>query len=366
MKAFILKEVNDKRVSITPPVAAKLIREGLSVSVEKGAGLEAGFSDEAYSNAGVTIAERSAAKEADIIFGISRAEHNLMKEGAIFIAKLDALTHKDEMLDFAKSKITAFALELIPRISRAQSMDILSSQANLAGYKAVVNASSAINKVMPLMMTAAGTVTAARTLILGAGVAGLQAIATAKRLGSQVYAFDVRAAVKEQVESLGAKFVEVKSESDAEAVSGYAQQMDEDYQKRQEAAIAEQIEKSDVVITTAMIPGKKAPILIQDYMVKKMKKGAIIIDLAAETGGNCVFTKYGENVDVDGVKVCCGAGLAAELSNDASTLFANNILNFIKLFIKEGVINLDMEEEIIKATCVTHAGAIVNEKLKEV
>lgn len=379
MKIVIPKEIRGKetRVAGTPETVKKLISYGFEVAVEKNAGKEAGFLDANYKDAGASISAKAETlyKNADIVLKVQAPmtkeegtdEVSMMKKGAIVIAHMNALSEPKRIKDMAKSGLTVFAMDLMPRISRAQSMDVLSSQSNLAGYKAVIDAAAEYNGAMPMMMTAAGTVAPAKVLVLGAGVAGLQAIATAKRLGAIVFAFDVRPAVKEQVESLGGKFIVVDEEAmkNAETDGGYAKEMDDDFKKKQEKAILEQLKKTDIVITTALIPGKKAPILVNDEMLASMKEGSVIVDLAASAGGNCSGTKAGKIATKNGVKIIGHLNVAGSLPTDASSLFAKNLLNFITPMIdKENkTIEFDFEDETVSGTCVIKDKKVVNPKL---
>jgi H+-translocating NAD(P) transhydrogenase subunit alpha len=375
MKIAIPKERrdNEPRVAASPDVVKKLTGLGFQVVVEKGAGAGASFTDKAFESAGATIAatEEAAFKGADAVFKVRAPlaeEIALMKKGAILVASLGALTDPKGVEAYAKAGVAAFAMELMPRISRAQSMDILSSQSNLAGYKAVVEAASAFDRAFPMMMTAAGTVAPAKVFVMGVGVAGLQAIATAKRLGAVVTATDVRPATKEQVASLGGKFLEVdpEAEKEAETAGGYAKEMSDDYKKKQAAKVREHIKAQDIVITTALIPGRKAPVLITEEMVADMKHGSVIIDLAAEAGGNCALTKVGEVVvSRNGVKVIGPANLAGQLAQDASALFAKNILNFITPFINKDTkaLAFDWQDDLVKGTLVTRDGKVVHPML---
>ena len=356
----------ETRIAATPEVVKKYLRWGLPVRIESGAGLKAGFTDETYKEAGAEIAADAAAvyEHAGIILKIRAPlpqEDQYLSAGQIIIADFQALSRPSRIADFAKRGLTCFALELMPRISRAQSMDILSSQSNLAGYKAVINAVNLLDKAVPMMMTAAGTVTPARVLILGAGVAGLQAIATAKRLGAQVFASDVRPQVKEQVESLGARFVEVSPSENFETAGGYATETSEDYKKKQRLAVAEQLIKTDIAVTTALIPGKKAPILITADMIKHMAPGSVIIDMATASGGNVEGSQEGKNIVVGGVKIVSGSNLAAEIPNSASRLFANNIYNFLApMYHNESRnISFNYDDELINKTCVAKSGQIL-------
>jgi NAD(P) transhydrogenase subunit alpha len=373
MKIAIPKErrAGEARVAASPDTVKKYVQMGFEVVVETGAGEGASIADSVYQDAGATIAADAAgAFGADVVLKIQRPtdeEIALFKEGAVLIAGLSALTNKDMVQKLADRKVTAFAMELVPRITRAQSMDILSSQANLAGYKAVLDAVHEFKRGVPMMMTAAGTVAPARFLVLGAGVAGLQAIATAKRLGGVVHAFDVRPAVKEQVESLGGKFVEVDPEAtkDAETKGGYAKEMSEDYKRKQAAKIAEVLAKTDIAICTALIPGKPAPVLITEDMVKGMRPGSVIVDLAVEAGGNCPLSEFDKVVVKHGVTLVGHGNVPARLAVDASTLFAKNLLNFISPLVdkESSTLKFNWEDEILKGSCVTRDGQIVHPAL---
>ena len=373
MKIAIPKErrAGEARVAASPDTVKKYVQMGFEVVVETGAGEGASIADSIYQDAGATIAADAAgAFGADVVLKIQRPtdeEIALFKEGAVLIAGLSALTNKDMVQKLAERKVTAFAMELVPRITRAQSMDILSSQANLAGYKAVLDAVHEFKRGVPMMMTAAGTVAPARFLILGAGVAGLQAIATAKRLGGVVHAFDVRPAVKEQVESLGGKFVEVDPEAtkDAETKGGYAKEMSEEYKRKQAAKIAEVLAKTDIAICTALIPGKPAPVLITEDMVKGMRPGSVIVDLAVEAGGNCPLSEFDKVVVKHGVTLVGHGNVPARLAVDASTLFAKNLLNFISPLVdkESSTLKFNWEDEILKGSCVTRDGQVVHPAL---
>jgi len=357
-------------VAASPDVVKKLVGLGFEIVVEKGAGDGASFTDEAFEAVGATIAATADAayKAADVVFKIQApldSETAAMKKGTILIAGLAALTDPKGVEAYAKAGLSAFAMELMPRISRAQSMDILSSQSNLAGYKAVIEAASHFSRALPMMMTAAGTVAPAKVFVMGVGVAGLQAIATAKRLGAVVTATDVRPATKEQVASLGGKFLEVdpEAEKEAETAGGYAKEMSDDYKKKQAAKVREHIKSQDIVITTALIPGRKAPVLVTEEMVADMKPGSVIVDLAAEAGGNCALTKRGEVVvSKNGVNVVGPANLAGELAQDASALFAKNIFNFIAPFVdkEKKTLAIDWDDELVKGTLVSRDGKVVH------
>ncbi len=365
---FIPKETaaHEKRVAVTPETVKKLSALGCSVSVESGAGLGSSFTDEAYSAAGANIVSASEGyKGADIVLAVQApADLKVMKKGAILIAMLAPFSNKDIVKNSSAAGITAFAMELVPRISRAQNLDVLSSQSNLAGYKAVLDAADHYPRAFPMMMTAAGTVPPAKVFIMGAGVAGLQAIATAKRLGAVVSATDVRPAVKEQVESLGANFVAVMDEEfkQAETAGGYAKEMSEDYKKKQAELIEQHIAKQDIVITTALIPGRPAPKLVTKKMVESMRPGSVIVDLAVETGGNCELSKAGEVVDSKGVSIVGHLNVPSRLAADASALYARNLLNLLNLIIdkekKELAINWD--DEIVKGVALTKDGDIIH------
>jgi len=380
MKIAILKErrAGETRVAGSPEVVRKLIGLGFQVVVETGAGTAAAFPDEAFKAAGADIAADpgAATKDADVVLKVQAPmirgedgmdEVSLLKPGAIVMGHLSALTRRDLVEAYAKAGLTAFALELMPRITRAQSMDILSSQSNLAGYKAVLDAAAEFGRAFPMMMTAAGTVAPAKVFVMGVGVAGLQAIATAKRLGAVVTAYDVRAATKEQVESLGAKFVIVDPEAmkDAQTAGGYAKEMSEDYKKKEQAVIAEHIKKQDVVITTALIPGKPAPRLVTEEMVKSMSPGSVIVDLAVEAGGNVALSEPGKVVVKHGVKIVGHRNVPGRVAVDASALYAKNLLNFITPLVDKQTkaLKIDWEDEIVKGTLVTRDGRVVHPML---
>ena len=371
MKVAIPKEraQDERRVALVPDTAAKLIAAGLEVSVEEGAGSSAFVPDNAYEKAGVKVVKGAAAllKEADVVLKVqapSGDEVDLLKKGAVLISFLQPATQGDIVNALATRGVTAFSLELVPRISRAQSMDALSSQASAAGYKAVLIAAARLGKFFPMMMTAAGTVAPARVLVMGAGVAGLQAIATARRLGAVVSAYDVRTAVKDEVKSLGATFIELPLEAQ-EGQGGYAKEQSEEFLRKQRELIGEHIAKSDVVITTAAIPGRRAPLLVTAEMVKGMRPGSVIVDLAAETGGNVELTKAGEDVDVDAVTIVGTRNVPSTMPLHASQLYARNVANLLLHLVKDGAINLDFADEITKGSCVTHGGEIVNERAKQ-
>ena len=375
MKISVLKErrPGETRVAATPETVKKLIGLGHSLTIESGAGTVAGFPDSAFTEAGASIASGAAAAAtgADIIFKVRRpepAEIAALPEGAALIALMEPFAYPaEEVAALNARKIAGLSMEFTPRITRAQSMDALSSQSNLAGYRAVIEGAQIYGRAMPMMMTAAGTVAPAKVFVMGAGVAGLQAIATARRLGAVVTANDVRPAAKEQVASLGAKFIAVEDEEfkAAETSAGYAKEMSAEYQAKQAALTASHIAKQDIVITTALIPGRAAPVLITEEMVKSMKPGSVIIDMAVSQGGNCPLSKADEIVDVNGVKVAGFSNLPARLPADSSSLFAKNLLSFLPLITGEGgKLNLDTDDEIVKAMLLTRGGTTVSERLK--
>lgn len=377
MQLAVLKEKrpNETRVAATPETVKKLSALGFKVTVEKGAGEASQYPDEQYEKAGAKIAAtpEKTLEKAQVVLKVQPPmtkkdggsdEVKLLPQGALLLGILQPYTKTDLIDEYNKRKITAFALELAPRITRAQTIDVLSSQSNLAGYRAVIEAANAFHRAFPMMMTAAGTIAPARVLILGAGVAGLQAIATAKRLGAIVNVFDVRAAAKEQVESLGGSFVEVESQESGDAKGGYAKEMSKDYKERQAAKIKEVIQKSDIIITTALIPGKPAPRLITAEMVKTMKPGSVIVDLAVESGGNCEGSIVGETVEKYGVKIIGYANMPGRIATDASAVYARNLLNLLTLCVdKESKsLKIDWDDEIIQAIALTHDGKAWEEK----
>lgn len=361
----------ESRVALTPEVSRKLVDLGHEVVIEKGAGVAAGMSDAAFEEAGAKIAKDTKAlyQNANIIVRVSPPKDkdvSALPKDSILIGMLKPHGNEQLFHQLAKRKVTGFALEFIPRISRAQSMDVLSSQSNLAGYKAVIDAAAEFGRALPMMMTAAGMIPPARVLILGAGVAGLQAIATARRLGAIVSAFDVRPAVKEQVESLGATFVEVESGESGEGTGGYAKEMSADYKKRQQEKLEEVMRQQDIVITTAQIPGKAAPTLITEKMVKEMKDGSVIVDLAIESGGNCAVSVAGKIALKHGVKILGYPNFPSRIPFDASQVYARNVLNFLKLlFGQDGkTLFLDWKDEIISGAALCHEGEVVHPTLK--
>jgi NAD(P) transhydrogenase subunit alpha len=361
MKFGVPKETvaGERRVALVPDTAAKLVKEGHEVVVEPGAGVAAGFPDGAYRAAGAELGDAWAADLVCKVQKPSAAEVAKLHEAGALVGLLQAATSADLLGQLAQRRITAFSLELLPRITRAQSMDVLSSQATAAGYKAVLLAAETTPKFFPLLVTAAGTLSAARVLVLGAGVAGLQAIATARRLGAIVSAFDVRAAVKEQVESLGAKFLAMEEKVEGEGAGGYAKELSAEQHRRELEFLAQNVKDMDVVITTAAIPGKRAPILLTRAAVEGMRAGAVIVDLAAETGGNCELTEAGQTVDHRGVTILGPVNLPASLPLHASQMYARNVWTFLSHIVKEGKLQLDFADEITKGTCVTHDGKVL-------
>nr|WP_314430355.1 Re/Si-specific NAD(P)(+) transhydrogenase subunit alpha [uncultured Brevundimonas sp.] len=362
----------ETRCAVTPETVKKLIALGATVSVEAGTGIGSSIPDADYAEAGATVKPdtRAVLDGADVLLkvrGPTAQEISALKPGAIVIAMLDAYREKDTVEALKGANATAFAMEFVPRITRAQVMDVLSSQANLAGYRAVIEAAYAFGKGFPMMMTAAGTVAPAKVFVMGVGVAGLQAIATARRLGAVVTATDVRPATKEQVESLGAKFLAVEDEEfrNAQTAGGYAKPMSPEYQAKQAVLTGEHIRKQDIVITTALIPGRAAPVLVSAEQVASMKPGSVLIDLAVEAGGNVAGAKAGEVVTTaNGVSIVGYTNLPGRIAADASALYARNLVAFVGLMVKDGALTLDLEDEILKAAVVTHGGAVVHEGVK--
>jgi len=381
MKLAVLRERRNRehRVAATPDTVKKFLGLGLSVCVEAGAGEGASIPDQQYREAGAQISTSAAEtlRDADIILKVQRPllpgegedELAAMPKGAILIGMLAPYAGREGLEAYAEAGLTAFSMELVPRITRAQSMDVLSSQSNLAGYKAVIDAAATFGRAFPMMMTAAGTIAPARVMVLGAGVAGLQAIATARRLGAIVSATDVRPAAREQVESLGGKFVMVDSDetAQAETAGGYAREMSEDYKRRQAELVAETLRKQDIAICTALIPGRRAPTLIDDEMVRSMAPGSVIVDLAAEQGGNCTMTEPGQVVVKQGVTIIGHENVPSRLPVDASALYAKNLLNFVSLLIdrERQALSIDTEDEIIAQTLLTRDGAVVHPRFQE-
>jgi H+-translocating NAD(P) transhydrogenase subunit alpha len=370
MTIGVLKEsLPETRVSLLPEHIATLKKWNTNVIIETGAGAGAFAADEKYSEAGAKIASRSEVlSSSDIILVINPIPQSEVAnlKSKIVLGVYQPLFNFSMIKDWSSNGLSVFSIDMIPRTTRAQSMDVLSSQANIAGYKAVLLAANLFPKYFPMFMTAAGSIPPAKVLILGAGVAGLQAIATAKRLGAVIEVFDTRPAVKEEVMSLGAKFVEVEGAADASKAGGYAVEQTEEFLQKQKARIAEAVAKADIVITTAQIPGKKAPILITTQMMESMKNGSVIIDLAAITGGNTELTKNDETVMHKGVSIVGQSRLPGTMPSDASKMYGKNILNFLQLIItKEGNLNLNWEDDLVKGTCIAHNGEITNDRVKQ-
>jgi len=365
-------EPRERRVALTPEVAGRLARTGAEVRVVRGAGARAGFRDEEYADAGAELVDGlSGVAAGDVVLRVraparsdGRDEISELPEGAVVVGFLDPLGSPATARDLAAQGVTSYAVELIPRITRAQSMDALSSQANAAGYQAVVVAAEILPRFFPMLMTAAGTVPPSKVLVLGAGVAGLQAIATAKRLGAVVQGYDIRPAVKEQVESLGATYVGLQEEG-AETEGGYAKEQTEEQKARAKEHLADLVANADVVITTAAIPGRRAPVLIDRAMVERMHPGSVIVDVAAETGGNCELTRAGERVEHAGVTIVGLDDGASGMAADASRTYGRNLLTLLEHLDGDGGVGYDPEDEIAAASCVTHGGAIVNERVRE-
>jgi len=370
MRVVVPKETmpGECRVALVPETVGKLVKAGLSVVVEQGAGEAAGFTDAAYEKVGASIAPdaRTLYAGADVVAKVQKpteAEVELLPEGSFLVGVLQALVSPELVQLLAKRKVTSFALELVPRTTRAQSMDVLSSQATAVGYKAVLAAADAAPRFFPMLTTAAGTVRPSTVLVIGAGVAGLQAIATARRLGAVVQGFDIRPAAQEQVESLGAKWVGLTLEG-AETAGGYAKEVTEEQKRQEHEHLAKLVAGADVVITTAQVPGRRAPVLITKDMVAAMHPGAVIVDVAAESGGNCELTRAGERVRAGGVLVIGPVNLPSGVAQDTSTMFSRNLAKIFELVIKDGALALDFEDEIVRGAVVTHEGRIVNEAVQ--
>lgn len=373
LKVFVAKErrPGETRVAATPETVKKLVKEKIEVVVESGAGEAASFRDADYEAAGAKLTSEPGAawSSADIVLKVTEAGHNpalgkheaeALKPGAILAGLMSPHRNADMVKRLVAAKVTTFAMELVPRITRAQSMDVLSSQANIAGYKAVLLGAVHLPKYFPLFMTAAGTIQPARVVIMGAGVAGLQAIATARRLGAVVEVSDIRPAVKEQVQSLGAKFIDLPNLESGEGQGGYAKEMSAEFIQKQQEIVSARIAQADVVITTALVPGRPAPRLVTAAMVERMKPGSVIVDLAVEQGGNCELSEAGKTVVKHGVKILGEANLPATMPYDASLLFARNVLSLLMLFVKGGELKLDVNDEVIKGTLLTHDGAVMH------
>jgi len=359
----------ERRVALVANTAKKLAEQGVTIHVEAGAGVESGVSDAGYEAEGAIIEPDAATlfARADLIVKVQPptvSECNMVPEGKGILSMLFPFQNTEQVRQLRERKVTSFAMELMPRITRAQSMDVLSSMSTISGYKATLIAAEALPKFFPMLMTAAGTIKPARVLVLGAGVAGLQAIATARRLGATVEAFDIRSATKEQVESLGARFVQQEGGEDQEAEGGYAKEQTAEQQAAQRALLTKHIAAADVVITTALVPGKRAPILLTEDQVKGMGSGSIVMDMAAEQGGNCELTRPGEVIDVNGVQIHGPVNLPATTPVDASQMFARNVCNYLSHLLNEGELNLDFEDELVSGVIVTHQGEIKHEAVR--
>jgi NAD(P) transhydrogenase subunit alpha len=377
MKVAVLKETfpGERRVALVPAAVPALVKAGMEVRVESGAGAAAGLSDDDYRAAGATICSRDEAFAADVLLAVRTCgacgdgwcgDRDRLRPGVVLIGMCDPLASPQASREAAERGAVVFALELVPRITRAQSMDVLSSQANIAGYRAVLQAANALPRILPMMTTAAGTLTPAKVLVLGAGVAGLQAIATAKRLGAQVSAYDVRPAVKEQVQSLGAKFVELPLETGAsEAAGGYAKAMGEEFYAKQRELLGKVVADSDAVICTALIPGQKAPVLVTREMVARMRPGSVIVDMAAERGGNCEGSAPDQAVVVDGVTILGPTNLAAEVPFHTSQLYSKNVVTFLVHLAKTGLPDVSLDDEICRDTLVARGGELVHPRVRE-
>ncbi|MDY6782720.1 MAG: Re/Si-specific NAD(P)(+) transhydrogenase subunit alpha [Cyanobacteriota bacterium] len=372
MRIAIAKEteVGERRVALIPDAISRLGKQGWEIWVESGAGEGSFFSNEAYESVGAKIIEdsRQLWGEADILLKVAPPkdfEIDQLKEGSALVSFLNPLGNPQIIQHLQQRQISAFSMELIPRTSRAQSMDALSSQASVAGYKAVLIAAAALPKFFPMLTTAAGTIRPAKVFVVGAGVAGLQAIATARRLGAMVEAFDIRPAVKEEVQSLGAKFVEVTLDEETATAGGYAKEVSEQTKQRTQEAIAARVATADAVITTAQVPGRKAPLIVTEEMVSQMKPGAVIVDIAAEQGGNCAVTEAGKDIQYKGIAVIGPVNLPSSMPVHASQMYAKNISTFLNYLVKDGAMQLDFDDDIIAETCVAHGGEIRHQRVKE-
>lgn len=379
MVLAIPKEImpGENRVACTPDVASKYIKAGFEVIIEKDAGLKAGFTDARYEKAGAKIKNSPAElySEADIVLKVQRpVEHpelnkyelDLMKKGTLLITFAYVLHYHETAKLAAEKGINMIAMEMVPRTTIAQKMDALSSQANLAGYKSVIMAANELGKIFPLMMTAAGTISPAKVVIMGAGVAGLQALGTAKRLGAVVEVSDIRPAVKEEVQSLGGKFIEVETDEDMQDEGGYAKEASEEFLKKQKELLFKHVTEADIVITTALVPGKKAPVLVTEEMVKNMKPGSVVLDMAVEFGGNCEVSEKGKTVEKYDVTIIGEPNLPSLVATHASEMYSKNILNLIQHFSKEGKFDLNLEDEIIQGSLITHNGEVIHQRIKEI
>ncbi len=378
MKIAVLNEVNEseRRVALIPDSVARLTKSGFSVIIQSGAGGGAYFSDNDYISAGAQVVNdiKVLYDEANVILRVTPplrendgvSEIELLRDAQVIVGFLNPYRHPEIIEKIAKKGVTAFSMDLIPRISRAQSMDALSSQASVSGYKAVLLAASALGKFLPFLTTAAGTLRPAKVLVVGAGVAGLQAIATARRLGAEVEAFDIRPAVKEEVQSLGAKFIDLEIQEETEGSGGYAREVSEEARKHEQQILADHVAISDIVITTALVPGKRAPVLITEEVVRRMKPGSVIVDLAAEQGGNCELTSPGEETVKFGILIIGKKNLPATVPVHASQMYAKNLISFLELITKDGELNLNFDDEIVAESCVTHAGEVRNPRIREI
>lgn len=373
MNVVVPKETAEfeKRVAATPETVKKMVAAGLTVTVQAGAGQNSFISDQAFIDAGAVIeaSPETLYKNADIVLKVQKPDQNdinCMKAGACLIGLLQPMVDHVLVQSLAAQKVTSLSMDAVPRIARAQRLDALSSQSNIAGYKAVLMGANALTKLMPMMMTAAGTIPAAKVLVIGAGVAGLQAVATAKRLGAIVEAFDTRPVVKEQVESLGGKFIELEMNTDTEDAGGYAKELSKEDQERQKVLMQEHAKAADIVITTALIPGKKAPILVTEEMVKAMRPGSVVVDLAVDGGGNCELSKAGEEVVVHDVTVIGYRNIPSTMAAQSSALYARNISGLLLDHIKEGKLELDKEDEIVQGSLITENGEVVNSRIAEI
>jgi NAD(P) transhydrogenase subunit alpha len=365
----------ERRVALVPDAVKPLVAKGVSVVVESGAGAGAGFEDAAYERAGATLEAdvRALLARADVVLKVQPPQQRPdgsfeldgVRPGCVWIGFLRPLDEPALARRLASAQLSAFAMELIPRITRAQAMDALSSMSSLAGYRAVLLAAEALPRIFPMLVTAAGTITPARVLVIGAGVAGLQAIATARRLGAIVEAYDTRPAVKEQVESLGARFVELDLDTkDAEGAGGYAKAQSEEFYRRQREQLGKRVAAVDVVVTTALVPGQRAPLLIEESAVRAMRPGSVIVDLAAEKGGNCACTQADRETVVQGVRILGPTNLPSDLAVNASAMYAKNLTTFLALIVREGKLSLDLGDEVVRGAMLTHAGEITNEAVK--
>jgi len=366
----------ENRVACVPDVVSKFIKAGFELQVEKDAGLNAGFTNEMYESAGSKVIDNlnDLYSSADLVLKVQRPldhpeagkhELDLMKDGTILITFLYPLNHPELAKKCAEKKINVISMDMIPRTTLAQKMDALSSQANIAGYKSVIMCADALGKIFPLMMTAAGTISPAKVVIMGAGVAGLQALGTAKRLGAVVEVSDIRTAVKEEVLSLGGKFIEVDTDEDMQDEGGYAKEASEEFLKKQKELIFKHVTEADIVITTALVPGKKAPVLVTEEMVKKMKPGSVVLDMAVEFGGNCEVSEKGKTVKKHGVKIIGEPNLPSLVPTHSSEVYSKNILSLVKHIGKEGKVELNLEDEIVQGSLITNNGEVINQRIKE-